>query len=83
MAETLIGKVSHWFGKINVAGIELTDKLAVGDRIRIVGHTTDFEQDVTSMQLMHQDTNEANAGDNIGIKVQFRARRGDRVYKVT
>ena len=83
MAETLIGKVNHWFGKIGVAGIELTDKLAVGDRIHVLGHTSDFEQEVTSMQIMHQDVAEAGPGDDVGIKVQSRARRGDRVYKVT
>ena len=83
MAEKLVGKVDHWFGKIGVAGIELTDNLAVGDRIHILGHTTDFEQEITSMQIMHQDVTEAGAGDDIGTKVQFRARVGDRVYKVT
>jgi selenocysteine-specific translation elongation factor len=83
MAEKLIGKVNHWFGRIGVAGIALTDKLAVGDRIHVLGHTTDFEQEVTSMQIMHQDVNEAGTGDEVGIKVQFRARSGDRVYKVT
>ncbi|MCK4315707.1 MAG: translation elongation factor-like protein [Anaerolineae bacterium] len=83
MAEQLIGKVNHWFGRIDVAGIELTDKLAVGDSIHILGHTTDFEQKITSMQIMHQDVNEAGPGDDVGVKVQFRARVGDRVYKVT
>ena len=83
MAEQLIGKVNHWFGRIDVAGIELTDELAVGDSIHILGHTTDFEQEITSMQIMHQDVNEAGPGDDVGIKVQFRARVGDRVYKVT
>ena len=83
MEETLIGKVNHWFGKIGVAGIELTDKLAVGDHIHLLGHTTDFDQDVTSMQIMHQDVAAAGPGDDVGIKVQFRARVGDRVYKVT
>jgi len=83
MAEKLIGKVTHWFGGIGVAGIELADKLVVGDRIHILGHTTDFEQEVTSMQIMHQDVNEAGPGDEVGIKLQFRAREGDRVCKVT
>ena len=83
MEEKLIGKVNHWFGKIGVAGIELTDKLAVGDHIHFLGYTTDFDQDVTSMQIMHQDVAAAGPGDDVGIKVQFRARVGDRVYKVT
>jgi len=83
MAEKLVGKVSHWFGKIGVAGIALTDKLAVGDRIHVLGHTTDFEQEVTSIQIMHQDVAEAGPGDEVGIKVQFRTRPGDCVYTVT
>ncbi len=83
MAEQLIGKVNHWFGRIDVAGIELTDKLAVGDSIHVLGHTTDFEQEITSMQIMHQDVSEAGPGDDVAVKVQFRARVGDRVYKVT
>jgi translation elongation factor EF-Tu-like GTPase len=83
MAEKLIGKVNHWFGRIGVAGIALTDELAVGDRIHVLGHTTDFEQEITSMQIMHQDVAEAGPGDDVGVKVQLRARTGDRVYKVT
>ena len=83
MAEKLIGKVNHWFSNISVVGIALTDKLGVGDHIHILGHTTDFEQDVTSMQILHQDVAEAGPGDEIGLKVRFRARVGDRVYKVT
>jgi len=83
MAEKLVGKVSHWFGKIGVAGIELTATLAVGDHIHVLGRTTGFEQEVTSIQIMHQDVAEAGSGDEVGIKVQFRARPGDRVYKVT
>jgi len=83
MAEKLIGKVTHWFGKISVAALELTDKLAVGDRIHILGHTTDFEQEVTSMQIMHQDVAQAGPGDEVAIKVQNHVRIGDNVYKVT
>ena len=83
MSEQMIGRVDHWYGKLNVAGIELTDRLAVGDHIHIFGHTTDFEQDVTSMQIMHQDVAQAGPGDDVGVKIQFRVRIGDRVYKVT
>jgi putative protease len=83
VAEKLIGKVTHWFGNIKVVGIELTGKLAVGDRVHIQGHTTDFEQEVTSMQVMHQDVTKVGPGKNVGVKVVSRARVGDRVYKVT
>ncbi len=83
MPEKLIGEVSHWFGNINVAGIKLSGDLAVGERIHVVGHTTDLEQEVTSMQLDNEDVSEAGAGDEIGIKLTSRARPGDSVYKAT
>ena len=82
MAEKLIGKVSHWFGNIKVAGLDLKGKLVVGDRIHILGHTTDFEQEVKSMQIMHQDVSKAGRGDDVAIKLKARARVGDKVYKV-
>jgi len=83
MSEELIGEVSHWFGNINVAGIKLTGDLAVGDHIHIVGHTTDVEQEITSMQLDNEDVSEAGPGDEIGVKLAARARPGDSVYKAT
>jgi len=66
-----------------VAGIELTAPLKLADRIHIAGHTTDMELTVDSMQINNVDVKEAKAGDAIGIKINDRARRGDRVYKVT
>ncbi len=83
MPEELIGEVSHWFGNINVAGIKLSGKLSIGDRIHIVGHTTDFEQEITSMQVENEDVVEADLGDEVGVKLDSRARPGDSVYKVS
>ncbi|MFW6124857.1 MAG: hypothetical protein ACOC46_01805, partial [Pirellulales bacterium] len=41
MPEEEIGRVTHYFGKIGVAAIDITrGKLAVGDTIRIKGHTS-------------------------------------------
>ena len=83
MPEDEIGKVSDFFARPVVAGIELTAPLKVGDKIRILGHTTDMEMVVDSMQINNVDVTEANAGDAVGIKISDRARRGDKVYKVT
>jgi translation elongation factor EF-1alpha len=82
MSEELVGEVSHWFGKIRVAGIELSGELAVGDRVHVVGHTTDFEQEIGSMQLDNEDVTKAQPGDEIGVKLESRARPGDSVYKL-
>ena len=83
MPEVEIGKVSDFFARPVVAGIELTATLKQGDKIHIKGHTTDMEFVVDSMQINNVDVNQAKAGDDIGIKVSERVRRGDIVYKVT
>ncbi len=83
MPEVEIGKVSDFFARPVVAGIELTAELKLGDKIHISGHTTDLELTVDSMQINNVDVTEAKAGDSVGIKVNDRVRRGDRVYKVT
>ncbi len=82
MPEVEIGRVSDFFARPVVAGIELTAPLKVGDRIHIVGHTTDMELTVESMQINNVDVKSAKAGDAVGVKVSDRVRRGDKVYKV-
>ena len=83
MPEVEIGAVSDFFARPVVAGIELIAPLKAGDKIHIVGHTTDLELTVESMQIDNVNVNEGKAGDAIGIKVSDRVRRGDKVYKVT
>ena len=83
MPEVEIGQVSDFFARPIVAGIELTGTVKVGDSIHIVGHTTDLEFTIESMQINNTNVEQAKAGDAIGIKVSDRVRRGDKVYKIT
>lgn len=69
MAEQLVGTVSHYWGDLGVAGIELSSELKVGDRIHIVGLTSDFTQTVDSIQVEHEVVESAKAGESIGVKV--------------
>lgn len=78
----LIGKVSHYYDKIGVAVIDLSDKLNVGDEILIEGHETNFKQKVESMQIEHQNIDKAKKGDSIGLKVINMVRENDAVYKI-
>ena len=77
-----VGKIAHFFSKINVAVVELTDTLSVDDRIRIQGPTTDFEQTVDSMQIEHAIVKTATKGQSVGLKVKDKVREKDTVYKV-
>ena len=83
MAEgkTEIGKVTNFYSKINVAVVQLTAPISVGDKILIKGDTTNFEQTVDSMEIEHKNLPRAEAGQSIGLKVKDRVRPGDVVYK--
>lgn len=81
--EKLIGKITHYFSNIGVAVIELSDSLKAGDTIRIVGgETTDFTQNIESMEIEHQKVKEGKSGDSVGLKVGQKVREGYKVYKV-
>lgn len=83
MPEVVIGKVTDFFARPMVAGVELSGTLKIGDKIHIKGATTDMELAVESMQIDRVDITEGKLGDLVGIKVLERVRRGDIVYKVT
>ncbi|MEA2053838.1 MAG: translation elongation factor-like protein [Candidatus Thermoplasmatota archaeon] len=82
--EEEVGIVEHYFTKISVAAIKLTrGKLKIGDKIHVLGATTDFEQIVDSMEIDRKKIEEASAGLSVGIKIKERVREGDKVYRVT
>ncbi|TFG35521.1 MAG: hypothetical protein E4H47_01280 [Parcubacteria group bacterium] len=80
--EKLIGRVSHYFGHIGVAVIELKDKLEEGDEIRFVGGETDFTQKAKSMEVDHEKIKKAKKGDSVGLKTEDKVRQDYRVYKI-
>jgi translation initiation factor IF-2 len=82
MAEVEIGKVSDFFAKPVVAGVELTATMKKGNTIHIKGHTTDLVMTVESMQIDNANVEEAGAGMSVGVKVTDRVRQGDTVFKV-
>ncbi|KUK49480.1 MAG: translation elongation factor-like protein [Parcubacteria bacterium 33_209] len=83
MEKVLIGHVIDYFAKIEVAAIDIdSGEIKVGDKLYFSGHTTDFEQEIESMQIDKRQVNLAKAGDSVGIKVEERVRDGDEVYKI-
>jgi putative protease len=83
MPEEQVGVVVKFFVKPSVAAIEVTSgSIKTGDLLKYKGHTTDFDEQVTSLEKDNQVIEEANVGDLIGIKVKDRVRENDKVYKV-
>lgn len=82
MEEIEIGKITHYFGHLGVAAIDITGELKAGDTIHIKGHTSDFTEKIESMQIEHVSVTNAKPGDKIGIKVKEHAREHDIVYKI-
>lgn len=82
MEKKEIGKITHYFAKISVASIRLSDSIKAGDTISIEGAHTNFEMVVESMQIEKTVIPEAVAGQEVGTKVKDRVREGDTVFKV-
>jgi len=78
----LIGKITHFYPKIAVAIVELEDTLNVGDKIKIERGEETFEQEVKSMQIEHENVDQAEAGQSIGLKVTGQTKEGAKVFKV-
>ncbi len=82
MEEKPIGKIIHYYSNLGVAIVELSGPLAVGDRIKIKGATSDFDEVVESMQIEREPIQKAKKGDAVGLKVGEKVREGDEVYKI-
>ena len=82
MTDTKVGTITHFYDKIGVAVINVLSPLKIGDRIKISGHDKEFEQEITSMQVEHQNIQAAKKGNDVGIKMDQPVKDGDEVYKV-
>ena len=83
MAQTEVGRVEKYFRKVGVAALELSTAIAVGDKLRFSGATTNFEMKLESMQIDHEVVESAAAGADVGIAVPERVRRSDTGYRVS
>ena len=84
MAEEQVAVIVKFFVKPSVAALEVTNgTIKKGDLLKYKGHTTDFTEEITSMEIDNQSVDEVKAGDLVGVKVKERVRGGDKVYKVS
>lgn len=82
MGGVLVGNVDHYYNRISVAVVILTDSIQLGDEVHFLGRSTDFLQEVTSLQIEHQSIEEAGPGQEVAMKVSQRVRRGDKVFRL-
>lgn len=80
--ERLIGVVDDYYQHVSVIALFLKEPLKLGERIHVRGHTTDFTQIVSSIQIEHDQVESAAAGAGVGIKVDRKSHNGNYVYKV-
>ena len=83
MDEVIVGSVTHYFPRVEVAVVELTDdELRIGDSIRVLGTTSNFTQTIESMEIDHSSVELVRSGDQVAIRVIERARVGDLVFRI-
>ena len=80
--ENEIGEITNYFEHVGAAAIKLSKKLKLGEKIRVKGGETEFDQVVKSMQIDREDVKEGKVGDEIGILVSQKVRKGYKVYKL-
>lgn len=80
--EILIGRVTHYYNRIGVAVLELSQELKIGDTVLFLGHTTDFQQKIASLEINHQRVQAVEAGQEVAVKVDEPVRKADEVFKV-
>jgi translation initiation factor IF-2 len=83
MPEEQVAVIVKYFAKPSVAALEITNgTIKKGDILRYKGHTTDFTEKISSMEIDNQVVDEVKVGDLVGVKVKERVRENDKVYKV-
>ena len=80
--EKLIGKVTHYYGKLGVVIIALAAPLSIGQKVLFKGAHDDFSQTVSDMQYNHQAISQGDAGQEVGIKVEQKVHESDQVFLV-
>jgi putative protease len=80
--EEEIGKVTHYYDHLQVAVLSLTNQLKLGDKIHILGHTTDLTERVASIEVDHHAVDWVEAGANVAIKVNGPVHEHDKVYLI-
>ena len=80
--EVKVGKITHFYDRIGVAVVVLSDDLKLGDTVHVVGRNTDINQQVQSMEIEHNKIQEGKKGQEVALALNAPARKGDKIFKV-
>ncbi|MAE50112.1 hypothetical protein CMI48_04795 [Candidatus Pacearchaeota archaeon] len=80
-AQKQIGTVSNYFDHVKAAAIKLTAAVKIGDKLKLEGGGNEFEQDIKEMQINRENVEKAKKGDEIGVIVGQKVRKGYKVFK--
>jgi hypothetical protein len=83
MSGIRVGEVTHFYDRLCVAVLTLTEPIRVGDMLHLLGHHTDFQQKVESLQIEHQAVAEAGPGQDVALKVTQTVHPGDAVFRLS
>lgn len=82
--EKQVGVVLQYFSKASAAAVQITEgEIKVGDTLRFKGATTDFEQNIESLQIDRNPVENAKVGEAVGIAVKDRVRPNDKVFLIS
>jgi len=77
-----VGKITHYFPKIQVATIKLVSELKIGDEIVAIGKTTGLEKSkVERLEIKHKSVKKGKKSQEVGLKLP-NVKRHDEVYKI-
>jgi len=76
-----VGKIIHYYDKINIASVKLVSELKIGDKIIVIGKTTGtINSQIKSIEKNNKQIKKAKKGEEIGINISQKVRKNDEVY---
>ena len=76
------GKVTHYFGKVEVAVVKMECDLKIGDTLHFLGRDIDFKQKIESMEIEHEQIEKVEAYQEVAIKIDHKVNKYTVIYKV-
>jgi len=77
-----VGKITHYFPKVGVAGIMLVSELKVGDEIVVIGNTTGIiKSKIERLEIHKNPIEKAQKNQEVGLKLPL-VRKNDEVYVI-